>query len=136
VNCNVSECNFFANKAGRGGAVFIDGAATTKLSYSNFSENRVTKEGGAIWSENHAISRSERARLVLNNNKIMSNNAGINMVRDSPDGDIPRGGGIMLVGKGLFIDLEENTFASNSAYHGGGAMFIGVTHLRFSGRSS
>eukprot|EP00210_Caulerpa_lentillifera_P003655 g3489.t1 len=134
VKCNISECTFNRNIANRGGAIHIQGTVNILLESSSFAENVVAKEGGAIRAENHASSQNEASRLSFIGNRITGNLALGEIHGGLIDyTNIPRGGGILMQGSGLFVHMEDNILLRNFAFHGGGLMVIGVTQLHITG---
>lgn len=111
-NCNVTNCKFNKNEAGKeGGAIMLNGE-NCLIDNCTFNENRASKLGGAI-----SITGSK-------GNKIIRSNFTGNYIKDSPDIISVGGGAIYSYSQGLTID--KCIFNDNNALQSfGGAIILG-----------
>lgn len=125
----ISSSSFTDNKAGHGGAIFLDGG-NIRVIDSVFINNTARRGGGAIFS------RRERARIVIynttfNNNSALfcgvldvngrTSNHEINFTgstflynRAAGEGDDYNGGGVLCVKNALLV-IEKSNFSHNMA---------------------
>ena len=110
---------FVDNSADEGGAVDVWGDVDITIDDSTFQKNRVVTEGGATKVRNFASAEAGLARFRMNNSRILENEAGTNLFEDRLFGTETQGGGILVEGSGIDLELENNTFRGNLASNGG-----------------
>jgi len=132
---NVTECLFRRNTAERGGAISVQGAITLDIANSELSENSAKESGGAIRAENYIYWRVARARFHFQNNTVINNTAGYDLDQNAVNSEVTRGGGILVLGAGEYVEIVNSTFRNNSASEGGALAAIGVRQLQLTRNS-
>jgi uncharacterized repeat protein (TIGR01451 family) len=133
ADISVSESSFYANHAGEGGALYLEGteaAAVQSITGSTFSENAATdSEGGAIYMDKGAL---EVSGSTFTTNKASDEGGAIyyssgdpmSLVNDTFDSnDAGYEGGALYLDESASIgqiELLNDTIARNTAYFGGG----------------
>ena len=96
---------------GKGGAIYAQAGAKVTINESTF-ENNVANYGGAIFIYGNDEGKTQNA-LVIENSTFTENRA---------EGELRRGGAI-YISKNK-VRIEGTVFEKNTAYHGGGAIFL------------
>eukprot|EP00210_Caulerpa_lentillifera_P003725 g3558.t1 len=125
ANFNMSDCTFHRNEAEEGGVISSRGFIMVDIMESEFKNNSAKEEGGAIRAENHDYSTVDTARLTITNTSFENNNAGFEIRQGGLDIESTRGGGIVAIGAGQYMVIDNTTFRNNSASEGGALAAIG-----------
>ena len=119
VRLEVQNSRFHNNTAEEGGALHTAGDVDLTLTESRLTNNEARTDGGAIKALNYQTSESERSFIVVHNCTVENNQAGSNLFEDALYGTETVGGGFLLIGNGIDLEVKDSNFTNNKASHGG-----------------
>jgi len=113
---SIIESTFTANKAYRGGAIYIDDVATVEIKDSYFDSNTVTGNGGALY-----LDQSDNTDVTISGTTFTSNTA-TNTNADGPTITVGYGGALYL-NLNTAIEITSATITGNSAAKSGSGIY-------------
>ena len=133
VRHEVYNSRFHNNTAEEGGALHTRGNVDLTLTECVLTSNAALTEGGAVKALNYQT--SERSFIVVHNSTVEKNRAGSNLFEDALYGTATVGGGLLLVGNGIDLEVRQSNFTNNRASHGGAIKIKAVAECNIAGKN-